>query len=195
MLVAHSAGGWIARIWLGSADGRAEYGKRAYAAAARVTALLTMGTPHSSIDGITRRNLGFVNSQCPGCLHHPAVAYVAVASDAVAGRRRGEAAPPLGRESSVASESASPPTEAEADFACTSYELTCGRGDVRGDGVVPASLALNLPSPPCVHVMLPHSLGVRHGPPPQQAQASPAWYGSPAAVDVWLPRLEEALSQ
>ena len=45
-LVGHSAGGWLARTWLGSAP----YLGRVYGGARKTTLLLTLGTPHYSLE-------------------------------------------------------------------------------------------------------------------------------------------------
>ena len=47
-VVGHSAGGWLARLWMGDAP----YGKngKTYGGAARVQTLLTLGTPHYSLE-------------------------------------------------------------------------------------------------------------------------------------------------
>ena len=47
VVVAHSAGGWLARCWMGS---RPYSGGVVYAGAARVRTLLTLGTPHYSLE-------------------------------------------------------------------------------------------------------------------------------------------------
>jgi len=45
-VVGHSAGGWLARTWLGSAP----YKGRVYGGARKTTLLLTLGTPHYSLE-------------------------------------------------------------------------------------------------------------------------------------------------
>ena len=47
-VVGHSAGGWLARLWMGDAP----YGThgKTYGGAARVQTLLTLGTPHYSLE-------------------------------------------------------------------------------------------------------------------------------------------------
>ena len=115
--MAHSAGGWIARLLLGSS---APYDGRTFAAAPRVSALVTLGTPHVSADRITRRNLKFVNNHCS----IPAgVAFTLVAGRGVAGKD----------------------SLFGGDLTWQSYKLCCGDGGARGDAIVPTSCALGIP--------------------------------------------------
>ena len=68
-LVGHSAGGWIARIYLGEkpyAVHRADINRQnVWAAYPQVKTLITLGTPHTSQERWTRRNLDFVNGTYP----------------------------------------------------------------------------------------------------------------------------------
>lgn len=80
-LVGHSAGGWIARIFLG----RHPYHGGVWGGHARVARLITLGSPHTSQERWTRANLTFVNQQYPGAFHGD-VAYTCVAGQAVFGR-------------------------------------------------------------------------------------------------------------
>ena len=119
-LIGHSAGGWIARIYLGD---------RPYAVHAldldrpncwsghkSVHTLLTLGTPHMSQERWTRRNLDFVNQTYPGAFY-PHINYVCVAGKAVFGQRW------------------------RTWFTYNSYQLTAGQGDCWGDGITPIAAA------------------------------------------------------
>lgn len=119
-LVGHSAGGWIARIYLGEkpyavhrADGQRQ---NVWAAHPQVATLVTLGTPHISQERWTRRNLDFVNNTYPGAFHD-SVNYVCVAGKAIFGQRW------------------------RHWFTYNSYALTCGTGECWGDGITPISAA------------------------------------------------------
>lgn len=77
-LVGHSAGGWIARLYLGDEayDGRAWCGRRF------VRQLVCLGTPQCSGEPVTRANMAFVNKAYPGAFW-PHVRYCNFAGDAV----------------------------------------------------------------------------------------------------------------
>lgn len=66
-IVAHSAAGWISRIYLGHipypAGGNVWQGNQV------VSTLLCLGTPHRSDEPITKNNMAFVNSAYPGAFH------------------------------------------------------------------------------------------------------------------------------
>ncbi|MCS6959345.1 MAG: lipase [Pseudanabaenaceae cyanobacterium SKYGB_i_bin29] len=109
-LIGHSAGGWIARIYLGEKP----YYDRVWAAKHWVSHLVTLGTPHCSLEPWTKRNLGFVNENYPGAFH-PEVRYVCVAGEAVKGE--------------------------DSWLAYQSYKLTIGDGNSSGDGITPVAAA------------------------------------------------------
>jgi triacylglycerol esterase/lipase EstA (alpha/beta hydrolase family) len=112
-LIAHSAGGWVSRIYLGEVP---YYGKVWYALP-QVAKLITLGTPHRSLEPWTRRNLDFVNQNYPGAFHSN-LQYVCVAGKSVYGEKK------LGQW-----------------LAYSSYELTCGQGNTWGDGITPIEAA------------------------------------------------------
>ncbi len=118
-LIGHSAGGWLARIYLGEkpyaihpTDSEATVWYRR----ATIATLLTLGTPHTSQERWTRKNLEFVNQTYPGAFY-PEVRYVCVAGKAIYGDRW------------------------NSWLAHSSYKLTCGQGNCWGDGITPIDAA------------------------------------------------------
>ena len=153
-LVAHSAGGWIARIYLGEKaydiHGDVSQLDGVWNAHTHVTTLVTLGTPHISQERWTKKNLDFVKIHYPGAFHRN-VHYVCVAGKAVYGQRR------LG-----------------SWLAYNSYKLTCGEGNCWGDGITPVVAAhlegaTNLTLEGVMHS--PRSPGVWYGSP----SIIPAW--------------------
>jgi pimeloyl-ACP methyl ester carboxylesterase len=120
-LIGHSAGGWISRIYLGDVPydiHPSDAGKACvWKAHSQVATLITLGTPHTSLERWTKRNLEFVKETYPGA-YYPHVRYVCVAGKAIYGTRN-----------------------LSGWFTYSSYELTCGRGDCWGDGVTPIDAA------------------------------------------------------
>lgn len=120
-LIGHSAGGWISRIYLGEkpytihGDVRSDVGL--WNAHPCVRTLITLGTPHVSVERWTRKNLDFVKIHYPGAFH-PQVRYVCVTGRAVFGKR-----------------------SFGTWLAYKSYELTVGKGDTWGDGITPVEAA------------------------------------------------------
>ena len=119
-LVGHSAGGWIARIYLGEkpyAVHSADVQRRnLWSAHPQVATLVTLGTPHTSQERWTRRNLDFVNTTYPGAFYD-SVNYVCMAGKAVYGQRW------------------------RYWFTYNSYAITCGQGECWGDGITPITAA------------------------------------------------------
>lgn len=116
-LIGHSAGGWIARLYLGEipynihndvSDAAGLWHAYPY-----VATLVTLGTPHVSQERWTKRNLDFVKINYPGAFY-PEVRYVCVAGKAIYGERR------FGQW-----------------LAYSSYQQTCGIGNCWGDGITP----------------------------------------------------------
>jgi triacylglycerol esterase/lipase EstA (alpha/beta hydrolase family) len=120
-LIGHSAGGWIARIYLGekpyTIHGDVSESEGVWQAHAHVSTLVTLGTPHLSQERWTKKNLDFVQNNYPGAFYED-VNYVCVAGKAIYGQRR------LG-----------------SWIAYNSYQLTCGEGNCWGDGITPVVAA------------------------------------------------------
>jgi len=115
LLLAHSAGGWLARAALGRAGG---------SLVERTSALVTLGSPHRAPpteppgDDQTRGALKFVDENYPGAFFRDDIEYVTVAGASVVGDEVAERGTP----------------EKEGWI---SYARLVGRGDVPGDGIVP----------------------------------------------------------
>lgn len=113
-LVGHSAGGWIARLFLGDEP----YGGRTWGRRSAVAKLVTLGTPHVSQERWTRANINFVNEHYPDAFYRDKLGYTCVAGKAVFGQPR------LGTR-----------------IAYNSYSITCGTGKTWGDGITPIEAA------------------------------------------------------
>ncbi|MBW4626885.1 MAG: lipase [Brasilonema octagenarum HA4186-MV1] len=152
-LIGHSAGGWLSRIYLGEKpySGRGEVTSSVWQAHPLVATLITLGTPHISQERWTRWNLDFVNQNYPGAFYKN-IRYVCVAGKTIFGqRRRG------------------------SWLAYSSYQLTCGKGNTWGDGIIPIEAA---------HLQGAQNIvieGVRHSP-----KSSGLWYGSPEPLKNWV---------
>lgn len=120
-LLGHSAGGWISRIYLGETaydvHGAGVDRALSWNAHRWVSTLVTLGTPHTSYERWTLKNINFVNTTYPGAFY-PNVNYVCVAGKAIYGARR--------------------PGQW---LAYQSYQLTGGQGAAWGDGIVPIAAA------------------------------------------------------
>ena len=114
VLVAHSAGGVLARVYLG---GDPPYGGRRYAGHRRVSHLITLGTPHNVLNEGRLTPIAEADKLFPGALHKPkGLRYFCVAGAAVDG--------------------------AVSSKARKRYERFVGDGRVKGDGEVPVETAL-----------------------------------------------------
>jgi triacylglycerol esterase/lipase EstA (alpha/beta hydrolase family) len=116
-LIGHSAGGWIARIYLGdkpyNIHGDVTEAEGVWSAHRHVSTLITLGTPHVSQERWTKRNLDFVKDNYPGAFYSQ-IRYICIAGKAVFGEQN------LG-----------------SWLAYNSYKLTCGQGNCWGDGITP----------------------------------------------------------
>jgi pimeloyl-ACP methyl ester carboxylesterase len=114
ILVGHSIGGIACRLYLG---GDPPFGGRRYSGHRRVRRLITLGTPHLTVEGKSHNLISRVNELFPGVLHEPAgLGYLSVAGAAASG--------------------------ASSERARRRYERFVEDGRVPGDGVVPVSAAL-----------------------------------------------------
>jgi triacylglycerol esterase/lipase EstA (alpha/beta hydrolase family) len=153
-LIGHSAGGWISRIYIGAVPytihGDVTESAGLWNAKAKIANLITLGTPHISGERWTRKNLDFVNDNYPDATY-PDVRYICVAGKSVFGAKK------FGQW-----------------LAYSSYEMTCGKGDVWGDGITPIEAA-HLQGAKNITIE-----GVKHSP-----RTSGIWYGSPEVIDRW----------
>jgi triacylglycerol esterase/lipase EstA (alpha/beta hydrolase family) len=120
-LIGHSAGGWVARIYLGDqpyAIHAVDAENPAWDGYRKVHTLISLGTPHISQERWTLKNLNFVNQTYPGAFH-ASVRYVCVAGKTFFGRR----------------------WRVPGGLAYSSYQLTCGVGESWGDGITPIAAA------------------------------------------------------
>jgi triacylglycerol esterase/lipase EstA (alpha/beta hydrolase family) len=154
-LIGHSAGGWISRIYIGTVPYTIHRDVNPSAglwnAQAKIANLITLGTPHISGERWTRKNLNFVNDNYPDATY-PEVRYICVAGKSIFGAKK------LGQW-----------------LAYSSYEMTCGRGDVWGDGITPIEAA-HLKGAKNITIE-----GVKHSP-----RTSGIWYGSSEARSQWV---------
>lgn len=110
-LIGHSAGGRVARAYLGSLP----YNGVAYDGQRHVASLTTLGTAHTTYEVWVKGFAGVVNERYPGAFY-PNVAYTSVVGKSVRGRRFGSI---------------------EEIIAYRSYEVSFGDGAQIGDGIVP----------------------------------------------------------
>lgn len=115
VLVGHSAGGLACRVYIG---GEPPYGGRRYSGHRRVSALITLGTPHATPPkGRLEAPISRINDLFPGALHGEAgLRYLSVAGNAVDG--------------------------SSSDRVRRRYEGFVEDGRTPGDGVVPVEAAL-----------------------------------------------------
>jgi hypothetical protein len=155
-LIGHSAGGWISRIYLGeipyTIHGDVTESAGLWNAKTKIANLITLGTPHISGERWTRKNLNFVNDNYPDAIYIDQVNYICVAGKSIYGAKR------IGQWLSY-----------------SSYEMTCGRGDVWGDGITPI-IAAHLVGAENITIE-----GVKHSP-----RTTGIWYGSPDARSQWV---------
>lgn len=166
-LLAHSAGGWLGRVWMkeNNAEG--------------VDMMVSLGSPHNPVapgPGVidqTRGLLTWCETNCPGA-YHPHVQYFSVAGTYIKGAGWRD-------EGSVA-----------AKVVGAGYQQVCGSADVEGDGVVPVVSALLEGSKHIVLEGAYHSpLGsvdmedVQQGGEEAERKGR-QWYGSPSYLEEWV---------
>ncbi len=110
-LIGHSAGGRIARAYLGHLP----YNGKVYNGQRFVATLTTLGTAHTTYEVWVKIFAGLVNERYPGAFY-PHISYRSVAGRSVRGRRFGTL---------------------EEIIAFRSYEVSFGDGNQIGDGIVP----------------------------------------------------------
>lgn len=163
LVVGHSAGGLVARLLTAPVP----FEGRRFGAAARIGAIVTLGTPHGlgahawSSGAVPARTVAFLDEAVPGAAFTPTTGYLAVTSRAVVARPEGT---PRQR------------FAAAAYPALLGAERTDGIAPVAGDGLVPLRAAT---LPGAGLLVLEHAV---HGP----ISGGP-WYGSPAELDAWWP--------
>ncbi|CAM9982542.1 unnamed protein product [Ectocarpus sp. 8 AP-2014] len=164
VLIAHSAGGWMSRIYLSEAC----YDGRIYNASHAVNGLVTLGTPHVRLTddkGRHRelpfsRNFKFVEKRCTGEKGgdwEKRIPTVCIGGSALEGR--------------------STFGGMFKDLVYQSYELCCGDGSGTGDGITPLKSAFDMAGAKR-YVELE---GVLHA-----ARMGGKWYGSDDVIDSWL---------
>ena len=169
-VIAHSAGGWLARTWMLGGG------------AASVASLTTLGSPHAppppgcGLPDQTRGILTWVDANTPGAFHGE-VLYTTVAGRYLQG------APLLG---------GSDGATIAARLAGAGYQALCGESDCWGDAITPVATA-HLAGARQVTLE-----GVFHGPlgatpDPEGGEEVSAgkkarfWYGSAPVIDAWAP--------
>ena len=195
LLIGHSAGGWLARAALASGGTGGELSDK-------VSGLVTLGTPHfpppEGFQDMTLGVLRSVNDDFPGAfLKSEGVAYVTVGGDAIVGNDSREPPTPADKaqqqEVLSSSESANKAYalrgEGNAErVAYNSYQMTCGRGDVTGDGVVPLEWTHLEGATQVTLKGVLHSINEAGTTIPTDR-----WYGSENVVDKWLPTVLEQI--
>ncbi|KAG7666660.1 hypothetical protein Ndes2526B_g04865 [Nannochloris sp. 'desiccata'] len=193
VLVGHSAGGWLARAYLGQPQFKSNYsldtgegsindnGKVDGGHNEAIGAIITLGTPQSpppprsKVKDMTGGALKWVNETWPGAYYASAgVKYITVGSRAVIGNRK------AGRQTLPG-------------YSFGSYRQVLGRGhNVEGDAVVPLKSALLKGAKHVVLDDVLHSMS-RLGTFEEDAGDGVKWYGSESIVDRWLdPLLDES---
>ena len=193
-IVAHSAGGWLARAYIGGALNDVDFTKkfRYWAKEPQresnfakidptkphpsVRSLVTLGAPHhvapasANASDATRGALAWVDAKWPGAYYKTqGMKYVCVAGKTVRGNASPEAKKTL------------------PGYSANSYTQVCGEGGgIIGDAVVPSDFAtlvgaLNVSVDGVFHSM--SRVGT------YDTDSKEAWYGSEQVVDLWLKEL------
>ena len=191
-IVAHSAGGWLARAYVGGALNEIDYESKRFRYFAKepqrcenfpkvttphpsVRTLVTLGAPHhvapasKNATDATRGALEWVDKKWPGA-YFKEINYVCVAGRTVRGVKNTKET-----------------KETLPGYAGASYAQVCGEADgVVGDAVVPSEYAtlegaLNVSVEGVFHSM--SKVGT------YAEDSNEAWYGSDEVVDLWLKEL------
>jgi pimeloyl-ACP methyl ester carboxylesterase len=171
VLVAHSAGGWLARAALGTAQQDDTTGSQFRK---KIAGVVTLGSPHVSppkdLMDMTRGALKWTDETFPGAFYRDDLFYLTVAGNAIAGVEQK-------RQSPLEPQTAT-------GFAFESYKTVCGDGSTTGDGVVPVCAAHLDDATQLVLDGVFHSIN-----------APASWYGSDAKIDLWHDVMLQQLSQ
>lgn len=162
-IVAHSAAGWISRIYMGDAAYPDGPGGRVWSGMKHVDTLICLGTPQKSSEPVTLKNMTFVNEKYPGAFHND-VRYINIGGDGVIVSESDEGGKWRFWEKEW--------------FARTSYALTDGDSAgqaVEGDGIVPLSATFLDGAEANIRMK-----GVWHSP-----SSRGPWYGHEAVVKYW----------
>jgi pimeloyl-ACP methyl ester carboxylesterase len=199
-LLAHSAGGWIGRVYLRDYRQQgAGVDEEAAAAALLVDRFVSLGSPHRAppkgVEGVvdqTRGILEWVETNCSGAHHHDeGVRYLTVAGRLVKGRPLSSDSDSEGESDKADAGDASggPLERAAAVFAGVGYQQVCGDAEAHGDFIVPVEAA-HLGDPRASEVDIE---GVFHSPlgeklrwPIGDKPLLPPWYGSEQVAGAWL---------
>ena len=175
LLVAHSAGGWLARAVLGAGDWcDGDVG-------GTVCGLVTLGAPHfppppGENSCATRGALAAVDEERPGAFLD-SVKYMTVCGTAIEGE---ESANPTPEQRPVDSVYESRGEGSAGRVAFVNYKSLSGEGSQAGDGVIPLSCA-HLPGAEQVTLTgVVHSINEAGTTMPTER-----WYGSEGVVDRW----------
>ena len=172
VLLAHSAGGWLARAALGCGGDTEDAKIPSFRD--KIAGLVTLGSPHAppppQVMDMTRGALLWTDKTYPGAYWQDDLFYLTVMGDAIAGQ-------PQERQSPFEPQTV-------AGFAYESYTAVCGDGTTKGDGVVPVCAG---------HLEGAKQLtleGVFHS-----INAPASWYGSDVKLDSWHDLMLQELAQ
>jgi len=176
ILIAHSAGGWLARAAMSDGIWRDEEGT-CIRTNERVRCLVTMGAihrvPEDESTCVTRGALKNTDALFPGAyLKDDGIKYVSIGGAAVVGQK-------LDADSDAAGDKAS-------RVAFSSYQAVSGQGGLTGDGVVPLSWTQLDGARQILLDDVFHSIN-------EAGTTNPTdrWYGSEGVIDRWLPTVME----
>ncbi|CAJ2642582.1 unnamed protein product [Trifolium pratense] len=172
-LIGHSAGGWLARLYM------QQFG------VSHISLLLTLGTPHlpppKGVIDQTRGLLDYVQKYCSQPVYTPQLKYIEGAPLFGKSKPNVEAVLPEAAIMNAATTSL-PNTTLRARFVGQGYKQVCGQADVWGDGVVP-EVSAHLEG--ALNISLD---GVYHSPVGSDDAIRP-WYGSPGVLEQWIQHL------
>lgn len=168
-LLAHSAGGWLSRVFLLEAGVGA------------VDRLVTLGSPHNpppmGVADQTRGILNHVSATTPGNFHEQ-IAYVSVAGKWVKGARLREKGATWGQK-----------------VAGAGYAQVCGDASVWGDGITPVDCAHLTGAKQITLEGVYHSPLGAVLPAADGSSVGRPWYGSPSIVSRWVAEVARDASE